>query len=113
MALYVGDGVSIVVDVVDPVRQVAITNLDGVQVVLDFFAPGKDPRGNPEDRETPDVSGTSATYDPTAITKNGVGAWVVYQPTSVNPWVAGKWAYRVTVSGAYQNVEYGSFTLKP
>lgn len=110
MALYSGDGVSLLIEVADPVRQLPLTAASGVTVEVDFFAPGKDPKNNPDDRTSPEVSGTAASYDAAAVTKTGLGAWVCYQPT--DGWMAGKWSYRVRVSGAYQNVEFGNFTLK-
>lgn len=110
MALYSGDGLSLLVEVRDPIRQQPLTDASGIAVAVDFYAPGRDPRNNPEDRETPEVSGTAATFDPEAVTKAGFGAWVCYQGTG--GWMSGKWSYRVRVSGAYQNVEFGNFTLK-
>lgn len=112
MALYVGDGFSIVIEVIDPVRQERLNGDSSVDVALDFYAPGKDPKGTPADRVTPDLADQVAVYDAAAVTKNGVGAWVVYQASEGGSWVAGKWSYRVRITGAYQNVEYGTFTLK-
>lgn len=112
MVLYVGEAVTIVAAALNPLRNnVAIT--DAVAKV-DFFAPGKDPKGNPADR-TPDQGDLPMIYDALATFQTAqtsvVGAYVCYAETA--GWEPGKWSYRVTLTGnEYESVEYSTFTLK-
>lgn len=109
MTLYVGDTVAVSTVVLPPFGSVPI--IDGISVLVEFYAPGKDPKNVPADRSTPDFSAT-ALYDATAINKDGsLGAFVAYRE-SVD-WPAGRWSFRTTVTGAYSNVEFGSFNIKP
>lgn len=111
MVLYVGEAVTIVASAVDPLRGDA--NIVDATAVVDFYAPGKDPKGNPDDR-SPDKPPVGMSYVADAVVKLGssavTGAYVGYVDTA--GWEPGKWSYKVTLSGTYESWEYGSFTLR-
>lgn len=101
MTLYVGDTVAIKVDLLNPFTKEALL---GYTVKLDLYAPGKNPKKVPEDRDDVDVADVVATYDA------DVGAYVGYVDTASLE--SGTWTYRVTASGTtYHDTEYGSFRL--
>lgn len=115
MASFVGETIGIKADPRDPFTGVKLTDVAGYDAFVDFFAPGKNPKTNVADRATPDVADVPMVYDATIVNAqdNSLGAWVLHQPTTGAPWVAGRWWFRVSVSSAeYDNWEFGSFVLK-
>lgn len=107
MVLYVGEAVRIRVSALDPETGNPL-DPPPTSAKVDFWAPGRNPIRDASVRGTPDVPNVAMAYR-TATTD-----YVVFQPTSGNPWVAGKWTYRVTVVGnSYSNWEYATFVLKP
>lgn len=101
MTLYVGEAVTVKAVATDPIRNVPITD---ATAEVEFYAPPKNPKANPEDR-TRDGDTVTLTYDVDA------GCYLGYADTT--GWEPGKWAFKVTLSGSYDSWEYGSFTLKP
>lgn len=107
MAIFVGEGVTIVCAASDPATQQPITT---ATASVDFFAPGKNPISVPGDR-TPDHGPFDMTYDATVVNKDGTkGAYIASIDTT--GWAAGKWSYRVTLSDALDAWEYSTVTLK-
>lgn len=101
MALYIGEAVAIRAVATNPFTEEELTGLTGT---VETFNPTKDPKNVPGDRTTPHAT-HAMTYDANA------GGYVAYVPTT--GYVAGKWSYRVHLTGgAYDNWEYGSFSLK-
>lgn len=111
MTIFVGEAVTIVGSATDPLK--ADENITDATAVADFYGPGKDPKGNPEDRTT-DKQQVTLTYDAEVVVKLGqstvTGAYVGFADTT--GWAPGKWTYKVTLSGSYDSWEYGTFTLK-
>lgn len=101
MTLYAGEAVTIKASATDPVHNTVIA--DAVAVV-DFYAPGKNPKVNPADRVI-DKPQVALTYDA------AVKLYLGYADTT--GWVDGKWSFKVTLSGSYDSWEYGTFTLRP
>jgi hypothetical protein len=109
MAIFVGEGMTIVCAASDPSTQTPIT---AATAVVDFFAPGKNPVSNVGDRE-PDKGPLPMTFDPDVVNKDGTkGAYIALVDTSGAGWVPGKWTYRVTISDALDSWEYATVTLK-
>lgn len=107
MAIYVGETVTIVGAAFDPVAQRIIN--DALATVV-FYAPGKNPIRNPEDR-VPDFGPVPMDFNGVVVNKDGtIGAYVGYIGTA--GWAPGKWHYRVTLTGTYESWEFGTFTLK-
>lgn len=107
MAIYAGEGVTIVCQAVDPSTTQPITAADAV---VEFFAPGKNPISNPDDR-TVDEGPIDMTFDATVLNKDGtLGAYTAVVDTA--GWAPGKWTYRVTVTDALPAWDYASVTLK-
>jgi hypothetical protein len=107
MALYVGEAVRIRASAVDPETKAPL-DPPPTSAKVDFWAPGKNPAKDATVRSAPDVPNKPMEY------RSATGDYVLYQETSGDPWVAGKWAYRVTIVGeSYTNWEFGSFVLKP
>lgn len=102
MAIYVGEAITIKASALNPATGLPITD---ASAVAEFYAPGKDPKNNPADRQT-DRPDATLTYDP--IQEAYVGF------VSTDSWESGKWSYRVRITGPlYDSWEYGAFTLKP
>lgn len=101
MTLYVGEAVTIKATATDPAKKQPITD---ATAVVDFYAPGKNPKLVVEDRVT-DKDQVTMAYDADAA------AYLGYVDTT--GWEPGKWSVKVTLSGSYDSWEYGSFTLKP
>ena len=99
--LYVGEGVTITAAATDPLRNLAITD---ATAEVTFFAPGRNPKSDPEDR-TPDFGPEPLVYDA------DLQMYVGYVETD-SGWAAGRWTYKVTMTGQYSAWEYGTFTLK-
>lgn len=100
MTTYVGEVQAITVLATDPVTLEAITDLTGQ---VEFYNPTKNPKLVVADR-TPDHT-LSMTYDTVRA------RYVAFADTT--GWAAGKWSYRVSLSGSvFNNWEYGTFTLK-
>lgn len=107
MVLYVGEAVRIRVSALDPETGLSL-DPPPTSASIDFWAPGRNPIRDPAVRGTPDVPHVAMTF------RSTTDDYVLFQPTSGSPWVAGKWTYRVTVVGAsYSNWEYATFVLKP
>lgn len=106
MAIYVGEGVTIICVAKNPVTGAVISN---ATASLDFFAPGKNPAKVPADR-TVDEGPVAMSYDATIVNTDGTtGAYIAFVDTT--GWAAGKWAYRVTIESAYESWEFGTFKL--
>lgn len=101
MPTYVGEGITVVCTAKDPVSGTVIS--DAVATV-EFYAPDKRPARNPADRVA-DYGPVSMSYDADI---DG-GSYVAYVDTT--GWTAGRWTYRVTLSGAYSSWEYGTLRL--
>lgn len=112
MTLFLGEAVTVLALAQDPAR--SNETIDDATATLELFNPAKDPKNVPADR-TPDFT-VSMTYDALAtITVGGVeyvGAYRGLTATTAVGWVAGKWSYRVKLTGSYDSWEYGQFTLK-
>lgn len=103
---YVGEAVRIRVTATDPETGVALVPAP-TSASIDFWRPGRNPIRDLEVRSTPDISNTEMAYRP------ATNDFVLFQSTAGDPWVAGKWTYRVTVSGdSFTNWEYATFVLK-
>jgi hypothetical protein len=100
MTTYVGEKVTIRVEASDPILGQAIT--DG-QLSVEFYAPGKDPKNLPDDRVK-----DQGPYDMTWSDE----AQAYFVQVSTAGWVAGKWTYKVTLTGGYDSWEYATLTLK-
>lgn len=106
MASYVGESIGVRGTATDPFSGAALTGPD-YSASADFWVPGGNPRTDESLRATPDVTNVAMAWD------SALGAFVAYVQTDVAPWVAGKWSYRVTITGVnYTNWEYGTFSLK-
>lgn len=106
MAIYVGEGITVVCAAKNPVTQTAIT--DAIAVV-EFYAPGKNPAKVTTDR-TVDEGPFAMTYDETVVNSDGTkGAYIAFVDTT--GWVAGKWTYRCVLAGAYESWEYATVRL--
>lgn len=104
MALYVGEAVRIRASALDPETQLAL-DPPPQSATVSFWGPDKDPKKDPSVRAVPDVG-------PIAMTASGA-EFTAFVSTAGNPWVPGKWSYRVTVVGdAFENFEFGTFKLK-
>lgn len=101
MALYLGEAVRIKAKATDPETGLALDPAP-ISATVDFWAPGLDKKVDP-----PTVADVAMTY------RSGSEDFILFQSTDGAPWVAGKWNYKVTVTGAlYTNWEYANFTLK-
>jgi hypothetical protein len=100
MAIYVGEGITVTATATDPTTGEAITD---ATAQAEFFAPGKNPKSTPADRVA-DEGPIDMAWDD--VRKAYVGN------VSTASWAAGRWNYRVFLSGAYSSWEYGSFQLK-
>lgn len=101
MVLYVGEAVTIKATATDPLRN--NQPIPDATAVVDFYAPGKDPKGTPGDRTT-DKPQVTLSYDAE------LGVYLGY--VSTVGWEPGKWSFKVTLSGSYDSWEYSTFTLK-
>lgn len=97
--MYVGEGLTIKAAASDPLREQTI--IDAI-AACEFYAPGKNAKDVPADR-VPD-------YTLTLVYNSDLSLYVGYIDTT--GWAAGKWQFKVTLSGAYDAWEYGSFHLK-
>ncbi len=107
MAIYSGEAITVVADARNPGRSsVVITDANAA---VEFYAPGTNPAKVPADRVV--VHGPfPMTFDPAFTLKDGtLGAYVGYVDTA--SWPAGKYPFKVTLSGSYDSWEYGVFTL--
>lgn len=108
MALYVGEGIAFAVVVTDPLTEEAIID-NSVTVTLDLYSPPKNPSTTPADR-TPDDGPHTMSFDADVVNTDGTsGAWVVTVDST--GFDAGKWWYKVNITGAYSAWSYGSFKL--
>jgi hypothetical protein len=106
MAIYVGEGITILCAAKNPATGVAIA--DAIAVV-EFYAPGKNPAKVVGDR-TVDHGPFAMSYDATVVNSDGSkGGYAAYVDTT--GWDAGKWTYRVVLAGAYESWEYASVRL--
>lgn len=101
MVLYVGDSLRIVVGTTDPESGLPL-DPQPVSAFVDFWAPGVDRKTS-----SPTLSAIAMTY------RSPTQDFVLYQSTGgATPWTAGKWTFRVTVTGStYENHEYSTFKL--
>lgn len=105
MTLYVGEAVRIRSVVTDPDTGEVLDPAPS-SVVVDFWAPSRNPAKDPTVRSTPDHGPFSLDF------RDVEQDWVVYVDTT--GWTSGKWTYRVTVvRSSHTNWEYASLTLKP
>lgn len=107
MTLYVGEAITVACYAKNPVTGIVISDADAT---ADFWAPGKNPAKVPADRDPVD---NTAAMSWNALVQNDdgtLGAYIAFVDTT--GWDAGKWAYRVTLAGAYDSWEYGSFKLE-
>lgn len=100
MPLYAGEAVVIKASALDPVKGEMITDAAG-EVLL--YAPPKNPKAVPADR-VHDGDPIPMTYEAE------IERYVAYVDTT--GFAAGKWFYKVTLTGLYDTWEFGSFTLK-
>lgn len=100
MTVYVGETLTITMKALDPVRGAAITD---AAPQVNFYAPGKNPKSNPDDR--------TADHGPFAMTYDAEAALYVAE-VATGGWVAGRWTYRVELGDAYESWEYASVPLK-
>lgn len=100
MVLYVGETVTIKVAATNPLKANAVIT-DGVCTV-DLYPVGADPKNDVTQRLASNT--VAATYDAEAQ------AYLAFVNT--DGYVAGKYAYRAQLAGAYDSWEYGSFSLK-
>lgn len=106
MTIFVGEAVTIVCAAINPLTATVISDATGQ---VDFYAPGKTPKTVPADR-TPDHGPFPSLFDASVLNKDGsLGAYVAYVDTT--GWTAGKWSYKVTLTGSYDTWEYGQFAL--
>lgn len=106
MAIYSGEGITVIMAAVNPVTGAVIGTGDAS---VAFYAPGKNPKTVVADR-TPDEGPFAMSFDATIANKDGTsGAWVAYVDTT--GWDAGKWSYKAELTGAFSSWEYGSFKL--
>ena len=107
MALYVGEAVRIRATAVDPETSLAL-DPPPLSAKVDFWLPGRNPIKDELVRASPDASDRAMTY------RTATGDFVLFQETAGSPWIAGKWTYKVTITGtSYLNWEFGTFVLKP
>lgn len=107
MAIFVGEGITIVCQATDPATDTAITT---TPAAVEFFAPGKNPVSTPGDR-TVDEGPFTMSFNPAVVNKDGTtGAYECFIDTT--GWAPGKWTYRVTLTGAFASWEYATVTLK-
>ena len=100
MALYLGEAVRIRATATDPDTGLALDPAP-TSASVDFWAPGVDRK-----TEDPTIPGVAMSY------RSEKSDFVLYQSTEGDPWVVGKWTYRVTVVGeSYSNFEYDNFKL--
>lgn len=100
MTLYVGEAVRILAKATDPESSLPLDPAP-TSAVVDFWSPDQD-----RQVDTPIISDVAMTY------RSATNDFVLFQSTSGEPWVAGKWVFRVTVTGStYQNWEISSFKL--
>lgn len=85
----------------DPITKLPISE---ATCVVDFFAPGKDPEHNVNERAVDFTF--PGNYD------ERVTGYLCYFTTS-GSWTAGVWTYRVTLTSAYEYSQYANFTLEP
>jgi hypothetical protein len=106
VTIFVGEAITVVCAAVNPLTGLVIADANGQ---VEFYGPGKQPKTVPGDRVA-DQGPVAVTFNATVANKDGtVGAYVAYVDTT--GWAAGKWSYRVTLTGSYNTWEYGSFTL--
>lgn len=101
MALFLGEAVRIKAKATDPETELALDPPPD-SATVDFWAPGLDRK-----IDAATITDVAMTY------RSSTDDFILYQSTDGSPWVAGKWHYKVTVTGAvYVNWEYSAFTLK-
>lgn len=101
MALFLGEAVRIKAKATDPETGLSLDPAPSTATV-DFWAPGLDRKV-----DDPTIAAVPMTY------RSVTDDFILYQPTQGGSWAAGKWHYRVTVTGdVYTNWEYSAFTLK-
>lgn len=118
MALYAGEAVRVRAQVIDPDTEATLVLADGEPAptaTIDLWSPGNDPARDTDRRSNPTHSG-SMTY---RAEKGDFIAYVSTEGDGIDesatpgtPWEAGRWFYRVSVTGqAFTNWEYGNFRL--
>ena len=106
MTIYVGEGITVLGAAVNPVSGLVISD---ALAEVEFYAPGKTPQRVVADRIA-DFGPVAMTFQSTVANKDGTfGAYVGFVDTT--GWVAGKWSYRVKLSGSYGSWEFGTFAL--
>lgn len=101
MALYLGEAVRIRASATDPETGLAL-DPPPVEAVVDFWAPGLDRKV-----DDPTFSGVVMSY------RTEQKDFILFQSTTGDGWIPGKWIYRVKVTGdSFENFEYANFTLK-
>lgn len=106
MAIYVGEGVTIVCAALNPVTKAVVTD---ATATVEFFAPGKTPAKVPADRVV-DHGPFAMAFDATVANADGTtGAYLVEVDTT--GWTPGKWSFRCSLADAFESWEYGTLKL--